>query len=201
MWRRDNQYHRSERGSQSGFPLLTPILETYDGPAWRLSTRCVQPQAPRSFYKAVVSFASRVKEEWSRSPRLVHFVETTCTVTVLWKKHTHATRQEEFKKLMIDVQAIFHLNITDKTDIATISPSFVCICCLHPKFAGLLLPSARKGIQESPLSAAEECRLVRSWTRLCAARCCAPRRRGLQWGHAASRRAPFASDFAPREPG
>ena len=122
------------------------------------------------------------------------------TVTVLWKEtRTRATRQEEFKKLMIQVQAIFHLNITDKTDIATISPSFVCILLLHPKFAGL--PSARKGIQESPLSAAEECRLVRSWTRLCAARCCAPRRRGLQWGHAASWRAPFASDFAPREPG
>ena len=28
--------HRSVRGSQSGFPLLTPIMETYDGPAWRL---------------------------------------------------------------------------------------------------------------------------------------------------------------------
>ena len=44
--------HRSWRGSQSGFPLLTPILETYkvnyDGPAWRLmSTRFVQPQARR----------------------------------------------------------------------------------------------------------------------------------------------------------
>ena len=44
MWRRDNQYHRSERGSQSGFPLLTPTMETYDSPAWRLiSTLCVQP--------------------------------------------------------------------------------------------------------------------------------------------------------------
>ncbi len=33
--------HRSWRGSQSGFPLLTPIMETYDGPAWRLiSTLC-----------------------------------------------------------------------------------------------------------------------------------------------------------------
>jgi hypothetical protein len=30
-------YHfQSVWGSQSGFPLLTPIMETYDGPAWRL---------------------------------------------------------------------------------------------------------------------------------------------------------------------
>jgi len=41
-------FHRSVRGSQSGFPLLTPTMETYDGPAWRLmSTFCVQPKAPR----------------------------------------------------------------------------------------------------------------------------------------------------------
>jgi len=39
--------HRSWRGSQSGFPLPTPKMETYDGPAWRLmSTYCVRPQAP-----------------------------------------------------------------------------------------------------------------------------------------------------------
>jgi len=30
-------FHRSVRGSQSGFPLLTPIMETYDGPAWWLT--------------------------------------------------------------------------------------------------------------------------------------------------------------------
>jgi len=36
MWRRHNQCHQSEGGSQSGFPLLTLIMETYDGPAWRL---------------------------------------------------------------------------------------------------------------------------------------------------------------------
>ena len=28
-----NHFHRSVRGSQSGFPLLTPTMETYDGPA------------------------------------------------------------------------------------------------------------------------------------------------------------------------
>jgi hypothetical protein len=27
---------QSRSGSQSGFPLLTPIMQTYDGPAWRL---------------------------------------------------------------------------------------------------------------------------------------------------------------------
>jgi hypothetical protein len=32
MWRRHNQYYRSWRDSQSGFPLLTPKKETYDGP-------------------------------------------------------------------------------------------------------------------------------------------------------------------------
>jgi hypothetical protein len=36
VWQRYNHFHRSVRGSQSGFPLLTPIMETYDGPAWRL---------------------------------------------------------------------------------------------------------------------------------------------------------------------
>ena len=36
VWQRYNHFHRSARGSQSGFPLLTPIMETYDGPAWRL---------------------------------------------------------------------------------------------------------------------------------------------------------------------
>ena len=35
VWQRYNHF-RSVRGSQSGFPLLTPIMETYDGPAWRL---------------------------------------------------------------------------------------------------------------------------------------------------------------------
>ena len=34
VWQRYNHF-RSVRGSQSGFPLLTP-METYDGPAWRL---------------------------------------------------------------------------------------------------------------------------------------------------------------------
>ena len=29
-------FHRSVWGSQSGLSLLTPIMETYDGPAWRL---------------------------------------------------------------------------------------------------------------------------------------------------------------------
>jgi hypothetical protein len=32
VWQRYNHF-RSVRGSQSGFPLLTPIMETYDGPA------------------------------------------------------------------------------------------------------------------------------------------------------------------------
>ena len=32
VWQRYNHFHRSVRGSQSGFPLLTPIMETYDGP-------------------------------------------------------------------------------------------------------------------------------------------------------------------------
>jgi hypothetical protein len=36
VWQRYNHFHRSVRGSQSGFALLTPIMETYDGPAWRL---------------------------------------------------------------------------------------------------------------------------------------------------------------------
>jgi hypothetical protein len=35
VWQRYNHF-RSVRGSQSGFPLLTPIMEIYDGPAWRL---------------------------------------------------------------------------------------------------------------------------------------------------------------------
>ena len=43
-------FHRSVRGSQSGFPLLTPIMETYDGPAWMLISTSffLQPQAPGS---------------------------------------------------------------------------------------------------------------------------------------------------------
>jgi len=37
VWQRHNQFFIEEcGGSQSGFPLLTPILETYDGPTWRL---------------------------------------------------------------------------------------------------------------------------------------------------------------------
>ena len=47
VWQRYNHF-RSVRGSQSGFPLLTPIMETDDGPARRLiSTFGVQTQAPR----------------------------------------------------------------------------------------------------------------------------------------------------------
>ena len=37
VWQRHNQFFIEVCvGSQSGFPLLTPIMETYDGPAWRL---------------------------------------------------------------------------------------------------------------------------------------------------------------------
>ena len=39
--------HRSWRGSQSGFPLLTPKMETYDGPSWRLisTSLCLAPSS------------------------------------------------------------------------------------------------------------------------------------------------------------